>query len=74
MIHQYLQVGAFAKENNLKFHLDGARLFNAAVALGVTAAELVEPFDSVKFIIRLLSIFLQKFNRFVCATGVNLLK
>jgi len=36
-----------AKENGLKFHLDGARLFNAAVALGVSPAELAEPFDSV---------------------------
>jgi len=36
-----------AKENNLKFHLDGARLFNAAVAQGVSPAELAAPFDSV---------------------------
>jgi threonine aldolase len=30
-------------------HLDGARLFNAAVALGVDASEIVEPVDSVTF-------------------------
>jgi len=36
-----------ARQNNLKFHLDGARLFNAAVALGVPVAQLAEPFDSV---------------------------
>jgi len=30
-------------------HLDGARVFNAAVALGVDVRELVEPIDSVQF-------------------------
>ncbi|HEX6972208.1 MAG TPA: beta-eliminating lyase-related protein, partial [Limnochordia bacterium] len=30
-------------------HLDGARIFNAAVALGVPAAELAAPVDSVTF-------------------------
>ena len=30
-------------------HLDGARVFNAAIALGVPAAELVRPVDSVAF-------------------------
>lgn len=33
----------------MKFHLDGARIFNAAVALGVPVSQLVEPFDSVIF-------------------------
>jgi len=42
-------VGEIAKENGLVFHLDGARLFNAAAALDVVPAELVEPFDSVMF-------------------------
>ena len=36
-----------AREHGLKLHLDGARLMNAAVALGVDAAELAAPFDSV---------------------------
>ena len=31
----------------MKFHLDGARIFNASVALGIPVSELVEPFDSV---------------------------
>jgi threonine aldolase len=35
----------------MKFHLDGARIFNAAVALDVSVSELVEPFDSVKKIL-----------------------
>jgi threonine aldolase len=41
--------GKIAKEQGLKFHLDGARLFNAAVALDVEPAELVDPFDSLMF-------------------------
>ncbi len=35
--------------HGLKVHLDGARLFNAAAALGVSAKELAEPADSVTF-------------------------
>jgi len=38
---------ALARERGLATHLDGARLFNAAVASGVTAGSLCEPFDSV---------------------------
>jgi len=36
-----------AHAHGLKVHLDGARLFNAAVALGTEAAALAEPADSV---------------------------
>jgi threonine aldolase len=43
------QVGRIAREHGLKLHIDGARLFNAAVALGVEARELVEAADSVTF-------------------------
>jgi threonine aldolase len=42
-------VGEIAREQDLKFHLDGARLFNAATALEEDPADLVEPFDSVMF-------------------------
>jgi len=42
-------VGALAKRRGLLLHLDGARLFNAAEALGVTAAELAREADSVMF-------------------------
>jgi threonine aldolase len=42
-------VGEIAREHGLKFHLDGARIFNAAAALDIEPAELVEPFDSVMF-------------------------
>lgn len=43
------EVGNIAHENGLKLHIDGARIFNAATALNTTAAELVEPADSVSF-------------------------
>lgn len=38
---------ALARRHGLACHLDGARLFNAAVARGVPAAELAAPFDTV---------------------------
>jgi len=38
-----------AHRHNLAVHLDGARIFNAAVALGVPVIELCEPVDSVCF-------------------------
>lgn len=43
------RVGALAREYGLKIHLDGARLFNAAAALGVAAAELTKDVDTVTF-------------------------
>lgn len=43
------QVADFAHARGLKVHLDGARLFNAAAALGVSAKELAGPADSVTF-------------------------
>ncbi|MEU9210239.1 GntG family PLP-dependent aldolase [Streptomyces sp. NPDC048415] len=42
-------VAALAHRYGAHFHLDGARLANAAVALGVRPAELAEPADSVAF-------------------------
>ena len=41
--------GELAHEHGLKLHLDGARIFNAAVALGVEAVDLADPTDSVTF-------------------------
>ena len=38
-----------AQKQGLKLHLDGARLFNAAVALGLPASSLAGPADSVTF-------------------------
>ncbi len=43
------KVAAFAREHKLAFHIDGARVFNAAVNLGVPASELVAQVDSVTF-------------------------
>lgn len=39
----------FAKDNRLKFHLDGARLVNAAAALGCTPGKMMMDFDVVSF-------------------------
>ena len=39
----------FAEKNGLKFHLDGARVFNAAVGLGVNVTEITQHVDSVMF-------------------------
>ena len=38
-----------AKNNNLKFHIDGARIFNASVKLGIDVKKIVEGADSVSF-------------------------
>lgn len=42
-------IRAFADRHGLAVHLDGARLFNAAVALDVAAAEIAGHVDSVSF-------------------------
>ncbi len=43
------EIWAGARERGLPVHLDGARVFNAAAALGVSVAELTRGFDSVMF-------------------------
>lgn len=43
------QVAALAHSRGLKVHVDGARIFNAAVALDVDVKALVEDVDSVTF-------------------------
>lgn len=42
-------VAAIARRHGIRLHIDGARLFNAAVALGVPARQLVADADSVSF-------------------------
>ncbi len=42
-------IAQVARDAGLALHLDGARLFNAAVALDLPAAALAAPFDSVSF-------------------------
>ncbi len=40
-------IAALARSKGLKLHLDGARIWNTAVALGLSPAELAAPFDTV---------------------------
>lgn len=47
---EYTQaVGELAKKKGLQVHMDGARIFNAAVAQDVPVRKLVEPVDTVTF-------------------------
>jgi threonine aldolase len=41
------EVGRFARDAGLALHIDGARIMNAAVALGIEVAVLAAPADSV---------------------------
>ncbi|XVF31016.1 hypothetical protein REPUB_Repub16aG0109100 [Reevesia pubescens] len=41
------KVGELAKKHGLKLHIDGARIFNASVALGISINRLVQAADSV---------------------------
>ncbi len=43
------RITQLAHDHGLKVHLDGARIFNAAAALGVPVRQLTEPVDSVTF-------------------------
>ena len=44
-----LKAAAFAHEHQVKLHLDGARIFNAAVKLNVSVEAIARHFDSVSF-------------------------
>ena len=43
------RIAAIAHDHGVPLHIDGARFFNAVVALGVTPSELAAPGDSVTF-------------------------
>lgn len=43
------ELAELAKSNDLKLHLDGARIFNASVMVNKPVSYLVSPFDSVMF-------------------------
>ncbi len=43
------KVSDLVHQRGMFLHLDGARIFNAAVALGIPARDLVEPADSITF-------------------------
>jgi threonine aldolase len=47
--HQVEEIITLCRENEIPVHLDGARIFNAAVASGVAVKELTKNFDSVQF-------------------------
>jgi threonine aldolase len=46
-IENIKSISALAKKNNLFMHLDGARIWNASVARGITPAQYAKYFDSV---------------------------
>jgi len=41
------RAGKFAQDNHLKLHLDGARIFNAAVKLNTPVSKVAQSFDSI---------------------------
>lgn len=45
----FAAINAIARQHGLVIHMDGARLFNAAVALGVDASQITKHVDSVSF-------------------------
>jgi threonine aldolase len=48
-VERTAQLCTLAREHGMAIHLDGARIFNAALASGVDVKKLVEPCDSVMF-------------------------
>lgn len=46
-IEEIKKISAFCKENNVRLHLDGARLWNASAETGISVAEYCSYFDSV---------------------------
>jgi threonine aldolase len=48
-LDQLKEAAAVARDHGLTVHLDGARIFNAAVASGTPVATWAEPFDSLTF-------------------------
>lgn len=48
-MEQLNPVTQYAKSQNMKLHMDGARLLNASAATGISAAQYAQDFDSVWF-------------------------
>lgn len=44
---EIIRISEFARKNNLKMHLDGARIWHVAAETGTPISELCAPFDSV---------------------------
>lgn len=63
-LEEIRKISGFAKENGIKMHLDGARLFNATVHSGVAPAEICSWFDTV---------YISLYKNFNAASGAILL-
>lgn len=48
-IESIKEIYSFAKDNNIKVHLDGARIFNASVETGISLKEYSKYCDSISF-------------------------
>lgn len=46
-VDYFAEIRAVADKHNLRFHLDGARLFNATTALGIDVKEIAQHVDSI---------------------------
>lgn len=46
-IEMIMEINTVAREHNLKLHLDGARIWNATAATGISEKDYAAPFDSV---------------------------
>ena len=42
-----LDIAAFARQHDIKMHLDGARLWHTAIETGTSLEELCQPFESI---------------------------
>lgn len=67
---EIIRISEFARKNNLKMHLDGARIWHVAAETGISIKELCDPFDTV-------SLCFSKglgtcvFSRFYCHTHAS---
>lgn len=48
-LNLHKEIYRLAKENNVPVHMDGARLFNAAISLGVSSMDICQYVDSIMF-------------------------
>lgn len=48
-LERQMQIAAIARDKGRPVHMDGARIFNAALALGIKAADLAAGADSIQF-------------------------
>ncbi len=63
-LNEIRRISGFAKENGIKMHLDGARLFNASVHSGVPVNEICDLFDTV---------YISLYKNFNAASGAVLM-